>query len=141
MKYIKKLTDKEMAQIRDVKKKANWILKANRDGIKHELKNLKKYNWILKRKEITRLENRLEELQNITGKPVQISVDGNTVYLNYELLEKLDRALSKQFGHLKLTVRPGVSLTINYQTGEVELYQIPAYHVEILQGLAPTVEL
>lgn len=136
---VRKLTDDEKAQIKIAKEAANKFIKAKRDAIRGEIKALKKWTFS-KVSELKKFEDQLNDLNFITGQPVCVSISGNSVYLNYEILQKLDRSLAKKFWHRTLSIQPGVSLTITYSTGVVELYQIPLNHIEMLSGL-PIIEM
>ncbi len=137
--YVRKLTDEEKAQIRTAKQAANNTIKAKRKAIQKQIKELEKATPFSKTQILKSLEEQLDELRIVTGQPVYVSIGGETVCLNYELLEKLYRSL-KRFSHRTMRVQQGVSLTVEYQTGMVELYELPPYQVELLKGL-PVIEL
>lgn len=155
---IRALTQEEVDSIKTVVTIANTLLKTARKFINKEFKS-NETTLSKKRRSLTKAQR--DELINkstalkvtlttnapIKGKPVIVAVDGREIYLNYDLLAKFLKPLSKQ-GFLcdyKISV-PDQSqiLTVYYrrgsQHGTLDLYEIPPRQRDLLQGL-PRIEL
>jgi len=137
---VRKLTDEEKAKIKAAKQAANDTIKAKRKTIQAQIKELEKATPFSKTQILKSLEDQLDELQLITGHPAHISIDGDSVCLNYDMVKKLDWSLRRVSRNMR--VRPGLSLTFEYPTGMVELYELPAYQVKLLSNLdLPVIEI
>lgn len=139
---VRKLTDRQKADINEAKRKANEVIRARRKAITAEIRKLEKLEKtaITRSVALTCLDDQLNELKPVTGRPAHVSVNGGSVCLDYDLLYKLDRSLAKRYWHRTMWVQPGISLTIEYQTGTAELYELPSYWVGMLSDL-PIIEL
>ncbi|MFA5385091.1 MAG: hypothetical protein WC364_10580 [Eubacteriales bacterium] len=135
--YIRPLTDFETNQISEAKREANKNLTKQRQAVAREIK--KATYGPLK----TELLVKHERLQPITGRPVFVSLDGETMPLDYELLKKLDRSLERRFWSRTMTIKgvpEKLALVIEYATGEIGINQLPDHQMELLKGL-PVVRL
>lgn len=140
--YVKRMTNQQMAQINEAKHKANAIIRAKRKALKAEIKQLEKLEVksIIRSSPLRSLDTQLDDLGLVTGQPALVSIQGATICIDYGLLRKIDRSLAKRFWHRTIHIQPGRSLTIEYQIGTVELYELPAYWIELLSDL-PVIEL
>lgn len=130
--FLRKLTEEEINQIKKSKDAANKTIKVQRKKLAEKAKFYRS------------VRHELGELQLITGHPVIIKVEDRGICLNYDLLKKLERSLDKSdFGRSWVRIEEKY-LSIRYekqgQKGTMELIELPAYQVELLDGL-PTIDL
>lgn len=89
------------------------------------------------------LKQGLEKTRPIVGHPVIITLDGMSVFADYDILNKFVHSLDKNGFWNRTFQIEGASLVIRYtkhgQSGGVELF-IPAYQAELLVGL-PIIDL
>lgn len=124
MMFLRELTDKEIAKIRKTKDVANKLIKTRRDNLMAEIDLLKK---------------QLVALKAISGHPLIIKAGCASICVNYDLLKKFERSFNKgDFLSNGIKIE-GKSLIIGYKKqtnkGVVELFELPLYQVELLDGL------
>jgi hypothetical protein len=138
--FLRKLTDEELEKIKKAKDKANIIIKSRRKKLMEEIK-LNQNAFHIHQVEV--LNKQLDELKAAIGHPMIIKVEDASLYLNYDLLNKFERSLDKSaFWNPDITIKEK-SLIIQYQkfpnkgtvAGTVELFELPPYQVELLDGL------
>ncbi|MFB5192772.1 hypothetical protein [Alicyclobacillus fastidiosus] len=141
---IRTLNDRELDQIKAAKKAANDKLTDWRRSLRRNRKSLTTH-------ERANLENNLAAHKRVTGKPVVVVVDGNEIYLNYELLQRFLKSLDRQrFTFYSFCVEGlGFSrrLSVSYGQplygrgyGVVEFFELPPRQRDLLSEL-PRVEL
>jgi len=142
--FLRKLTDEELARIKKAKDTANKAIKARRKKLAEEIKQRHKYRPTFKDVKLRSLGQQLEKTQPVIGHPVIITVGDQHLFMNYDLLKKFERSFNRGdlwTNDLKIE---GNSLIIKYKNfpnrGTVELYELPAYQVELLTGL-PSIDL
>lgn len=139
--FLRKLTDEELEKIKKAKDAANVIIKMQRRGLIAKIKlNEKAFHM----RQVDSLNMQLSDLNAIIGHPMIIKVEDASLYLNYDLLSKFERSLDKSdFWNPDIRIQEK-SLIIRYEKlpngGAVELFELPAYQVELLGGL-PTMDL
>lgn len=131
--HIRPLTDPELERIREVKQLANDVLKLQRQEITRQIKKM------LHGAEKELMQWKRDHIKDITGKPVIVSLDGEGIGLNYELLQRLNRSLEKRGWHREINIKRN-TLTIQYPRGIIELNEFPAYQLDVLGDL-PVVDL
>lgn len=132
--YLRPLTDAELVIIREAKKTANAAIKKQRDTL---ARKIKKDNLSIS--VLADLNREFKALQYITEQPVIISLDGEQMSLNYELLKKLNKSLEKRGWSRTVAIRKS-TLVIEYPAGEIGINQLPDYQLELL-GALPVVDL
>lgn len=141
--FLRALTTDEVAQIKTAKHEANQVLTDRRKELSFRIKKLRKFGH----QDVRQLEKERESIRIVTGSPVVIAVDGDSMFIDYELLKKFDRMLDprnwqRSFQMKRILGKP--ILTIQYQknkqSGVLELYELPAYQTELLKNL-PVVEV
>ena len=141
--FLRDLTDEEIEKIKRYKDSANKVIKAHRKKLQAEIKVLWKSNPTFDKKR-EKLERQLEDYAVVTGRPVIIKVGYEVITLNYDLLKKYERSLDKSNLRWSSVRIDDNSLIIRYekhdQSGTIELYELPAHQVDLLDGL-PTIEL
>lgn len=135
--YLRPLTDAELVIIWEAKKTANAALKRQREELTKQIKKMP--NGAAK----DHMRWRRDRLKDITGKPVIVSQDGESVKLDYERLQKLNRSLEKRHWSRTMTIKrlsEKSALVIEYSAGEIGINELPAYQLELL-GALPVVDL
>lgn len=133
---IRPLTDSELEQIKTAKDVANNRLTEMRQTLRKQRKALSKV-------ELTNLENRLAYLWPTKGKPVTLTLDDESICIDYEILLKFTKSLNRHKFHywFKMTGTEGIDrqLVIRYEKrlrgGMVALNELPARQRDLLQGL------
>lgn len=137
------LTDVEIEKIKKYKDSANKVIKDQRKKLQAEIKARWKRNPTFDKKREA-LERQLEIHSVITGHPVIVKVGYDVIYLNYDLLKKFERSIDKGNFFSNWAEIEENHLVIRYekhgQNGTLELYQLPAHQVDLLDGL-PIVDL
>jgi len=139
--FLRKLTDEESERIKKSKEAANKVIKEQRKKL---LTEIKAYQRKALSHQVSLLIKQLDALILITGHPVIIKVDDESLCMNYDLLKKFAVSFYKgNFWTTDLKIE-GKSLFISYQKhpnrGTVELFELPAHQVELLKGL-PLIDL
>ena len=143
--HVRKLTDKDKALIRKAKRKANDEIRKERKILLARARNLEKQAGSYGRTvELRDLDNKLEQLQYITGNPAQVAVRDNIICLEYGTLAKLGRSLTRS-GYQSCVMyvtntAAGKSLVVEYRAGAIELFEMPSYQVNLLHDL-PVIEI
>jgi len=140
---IRALTDDELDQSQTAKQHANERLKNMRSTLRQQRRGLSS-------KQLGELEHRISEFKAIKDKPVTFVLDGERISLDYAFLTKFTKSLDKQGFWYDFRIHGADfdrTLTIRYRHqhredchGQVELFQISARQLDLLQGL-PEVEL
>ena len=137
------LTDVEIEKIKKYKDSANKVIKDQRKKLQAEIKARWKRNPTFDKKREA-LERQLEIHSVITGHPVIVKFGYDVIYLNYDLLKKFERSIDKGNFFSNWAEIEENHLVIRYekhgQNGTLELYQLPAHQVDLLDGL-PIVDL
>ena len=134
--FLRKLTDEELEKIKKAKDAANVIIKMQRRGLMTKIK-LNQEAFHIHQVEL--LNKQLDALKAVIGHPMIIKVEDESLYLNYYLLNKFERSLDKSdFWNPDIRIQEK-SLIIRYEKlsngGTVELFELPPYQVELLEGL------
>ncbi|WP_028988045.1 hypothetical protein [Thermicanus aegyptius] len=145
---LRALTSDELAEIKTAKNAANKFIQAKQKEIKERMIAIQKQDDLLFKKAILdKLAKNLEQLKPIKGRPVIVDVDGDRIYLDYDLLKKLDRNLNPRIWHRTVCVARTFEkayLIIHYHRdehyGDIELYELPSYQIELLGDL-PIVDM
>lgn len=141
--FLRDLTDEEIEKIKKYKESANVIIKMQRRGLTSKIKALHKGKPTYDKKR-AELENQREAHSVITGRPVIVKIGYDVVTLNYDLLKKYERSLDKGNFHSQRIKIEENHLIIRYekhgQSGILELYQLPAHQLDLLDGL-PIIDL
>ncbi len=140
---MRPLTSEEKARCTNARKRANKALREQRRAIGVKLRDLPESSRI---GEVLLFE--FESIRDIKGYPVTVSLNGNEMVLNYELLRCFDRSLKNRIKSIKIVWRDNCPvLLIDHHTrywskdvGSIELYELPAYQRELLTDL-PIVEI
>jgi hypothetical protein len=139
--FLRKLLDEEIIQIKKSKESANKTIKQQRKKLTEEIKLHQRTSHSTK---VALLIKQLDQLDLISGLPVNIKVEDKFLCMNYDLLKKLERSLDKSNLRWTWIKIEGNSLIIRYQNqinnGTMELYGLPAHQVDLLEGL-PTMDL
>ena len=134
--FLRELTDEELEKIKKAKDAANVIIKMQRRGLMAKIK-LNEEAFHIHQVEL--LAKQLELLTLITGRPVIVKIGYDVIYLNYDLLKKYERSLDKGNFYSQWTKIEGKNLITRYekhgQSGTVELLELPAHQVDLLDGL------
>lgn len=134
--FLRKLTDEELEKIKKAKDAANVIIKMQRRGLMAKIK-LNQEAFHIHQVEL--LNKQLDALKAVIGHPVIIKVNDLSMCIDLDILKKF--AVSFYKGNfwtndLKIVDK---SLVIGYQKfpnrGTVELFELPAHQVELLDGL------
>ena len=140
---LRQLTDEETVKIKKSKDAANKIIKEQRKKLVKEIKGYRSYNPYAVDLKLRSLEQKLEKMQPVIGHPAIVNLEGMSVYVDYDILNKFGRSLDKSGFWSHTTKIEGASLIIRYskhgQSGGVELF-IPAYQAELLEGL-PSIDI
>jgi len=162
--FLRKLTDKELEQIKKAKagikeqrQSLQGAVKKQRKSIQEEtkrlkgkaqdadiLQNLEEYGLNALRDNLTTLQNQFNALPIITGLPVIVRIGEESLRMNYELLNKFDRLLDKSNLSVQRIKIDGRSLIVRYgkygQSGSLELLEPVEYLVDPLTWL-PAIDL
>lgn len=137
--FLRKLTDDEIKKIKKLKDAANRTIKTQRKKLTAEMKQYRNNS-----RKVASMINQLDYLSVITGYPVVVKVEDESVCLNYDLLKKFERSLYKSGLSCASIKIESKSLIVRYgkygQSGILELTELPAYQTELLAGL-PTIDL
>jgi len=157
--FLRKLTDEEIDRV----KKSKDVVKEQRQNLQGDIKNQrKKIQDETKRlkgkprdvdmfQHLTHLQDHLYILQAqfgalpiITGIPVIVLVEDESISMNYELLKKFDNSLDKSdFWQYDFKIKDDI-LIVDYrkhgQSGTVQLAGLPLDKTELLTGL-PIIDL
>ena len=139
--FLRKLEDEELKRIKKSKDAANKVIKEQRKQLMVAIKlNQRSARALI----VNRLIKQFDELRAISGHPVIIKVDDLSMCIDRDILTKFSVSFYKGnfwTNDLKIVDK---SLVIGYQKfpnkGVVELFELPAYQVELLDGL-PTIDL
>lgn len=138
---LRDLTEEEIEKIKKYKDSANIVIKMQRKKLMADIKRYKK-GFHIRQAEL--LAKQLEAHTVITGRPVIVKVGYDVITLNYDLLKKYERSIDKSNFYKRLVTIEENHLVIRYekhgQNGAVQLYQLPAHQVDLLDGL-PIVDL
>ena len=138
--FLRKLTDEELEKIKKAKDAAKVIIKSRRKKLMEEIKLNKKAFHI---HQVELLNKQLDELKLVIEHPMIIKVEDASLCLNYDILRKFEHSLDKSnFCNPDITIKEK-RLIIRYQkfpnkgtaAGTVELFELPPYQVELLEGL------
>ena len=133
---LRGLTDEEIEKIKKYKDSANVIIKMQRRGLTAKIKVNQKAFHV---REAELLAKQLETHTVIIGRPVIVKVGYDVITLNYDLLKKYERSLDKGNFYSRWSKIEENHLVIWYekhgQSGTLELYQLPAHQVDLLDGL------
>ncbi|HZK52979.1 MAG TPA: hypothetical protein VFC84_02060 [Desulfosporosinus sp.] len=140
--FLRKLTDEELEKIKKAKDAANVIIKMQRRGLIAKIKINQKAFRI---HQVEILTKDLDALKVVIGHPVIIKVDDQAIHLDYDLLKKFEHSLDKYNQWTDYPKIEGESLVLRYgghhaNRGTVELFELPAYQVGLLEGL-PIIDL
>ena len=141
--FLRDLTDEELEKIKKYKESANKVIKAHRKKMQAEIKARWKRNPTYDSKREA-LERQLEAHTVITGHPVIMKDKYDVIYLNYDLLKKYSRSINRSNFYSQWSTIEENKLVIRFekhgQSGDIELYELPAHQVDLLDGL-PIVDL
>ena len=139
--FLRELTDEELENIKKFKDSANVIIKMQRRGLAAKIKVSQKA-FHIHQAEI--LIKELDNLKVVTGHPVIVKDRYDVIYLNYDLVNKCGRSLDKGNFYSQWSEIKENHLAVRYekhgQSGTLDLYQLPAHQVDLLDGL-PIVNL
>ena len=144
MMLLRKLTDEETVKIKKSKDGANKIIREQRKKLVREISGYRDYspNNSVDLK-LRALKQRLEKTQLVIGHPVIVNIEGMSVLVDYDRLNKFGNSLGRSGFWNHTTKIEGASLILRYrkhdQSGAVELF-IPDYQAELLKGL-PSIDL
>lgn len=136
---IRPLTDKEIAKSKTAKNTANTVIRAQQKELTRKINKLRKTAYL---SAYAHLIEEREALRTITGNPVIITINNDTICLDYEILRKLDKLLNwRWYREAKIEKS---TLIITYQKsngkGVFSLNELPKYQTNLLSKL-PIVEI
>lgn len=142
--FLRKLTDKEIEQI----KKSKEMIRTRLQELLKEIREVKKLRRIYKDPTLQQLERQLDENNNIlTGLPrlpVILKSRDESMYMDYAWLKKIGNSLDRSgFWSIRLRINDR-TLIIDYRktghSGAMKILELPLPPVEILTGL-PVIDL
>lgn len=133
---LRPLTVKEKLKIRAVKEQANKDIAESRKLIRQQLQEVRKGPGSYARSSwINDLNDRLDKLKRITGQPVIVEIEGNSITVNYGTLSKLFSSLRRSKKMVEcIHVLPG-KLKVSWGSGVFELVELPQYQKDSMRNL------
>lgn len=151
--YIRSLTDEEKEMVVTAKKRANALLKTQRDGLLKEIEKFKRKNpnngSFARNYTLQSLEDERNAIGYVTGNPVFFIIGLDSIMLDYDRVKKLDRLLNprdwRRDAGIEVKNKKPPALVVNYfkdqkQAGVIGLNGLPEYQAAALTGL-PFIEI
>lgn len=145
--YLIKLTDEELKSIKDFKNKVNSKIREQNkkytDEIQEIKRNKKKHTY--SESERIRIDDLKQIIRDVfTGLPVILRMEENIIYMDYNLLRKIEKSLNKSnlYSDIHIDNEQGQKeLVIQYhdpaqtRKGIIQIYEETIYQDELLTGL------
>lgn len=145
--YLIKLTDEELKSIKDFKNEVNKNIREQNKKYADEIQEIKrnKQRRTYSQSECACINNLKSKIKDVfTGLPMILSIGGNIIYMDYNLLRKIEKSLNKSdlYCDIHIDSEHGLKeLVIQYhdlaqtRKGIIQLYEEKIYQNELLTGL------
>lgn len=142
-----KLTDEELKRIKDFKNEVNNRIREQNKKYTADIQEIKhnKKRRTYSQSERINIDNLKSKIKDVfTGLPMILSIGGNIIYMDYNLLRKIEKSLNKSnlYSDIHIDSEHGLKeLVIQYhdlaqtRNGIIQLYEETIYQNELLTGL------